>query len=109
MISMADLQIPMKSLRQQIASALHVIVQISRMRDGHRRVTYVSEVVGMEGDMVTMHDLYNFVQTGEDEKGGVIGEYKWSGIMPRFVRRVAYYGELPRLETAFGVKLPKNF
>jgi pilus assembly protein CpaF len=109
MISMADLQIPMKSLRQQIASALHVIVQISRMRDGHRRVTYVSEVVGMEGDMVTMHDLYNFVQTGEDEKGGVVGEFKWSGIMPRFVRRVAYYGELTRLEGAFGVKLPKNF
>jgi pilus assembly protein CpaF len=109
MISMADLQIPMKSLRYQIASALHVIVQISRMRDGHRRVTYISEVVGMEGDMITMHDLFNFVQTGENEKGGIVGEFKWSGIMPRFVRRVAYYGEVPRLEGAFGVKLPKNF
>jgi pilus assembly protein CpaF len=108
MISMADLQIPMKSLRYQIASALHVIVQISRMRDGHRRVTYVSEVVGMEGDMVTMHDLFNYTPTGEDEKGKIIGEFKWSGIMPRFVRRVAYYGEVPRLEAAFGVKLPKN-
>jgi pilus assembly protein CpaF len=108
MISMADLQIPMKSLRYQIASALHVIVQISRMRDGHRRVTYVSEVVGMEGDMVTMHDLFNYTPTGEDEKGKIIGEFKWSGIMPRFVKRVAYYGELPRLEAAFGMKLPKN-
>ncbi len=108
MISMADLQIPMKSLRYQIASALHVIVQISRMRDGHRRVTYVSEVVGMEGDMVTMHDLFNFTPTGEDEKGKILGEFKWSGIMPRFIRRVAYYGEVPRLEAAFGVKLPKN-
>ena len=108
MISMADMQIPMKSLRYQIASALHVIVQISRMRDGHRRVTYVSEVVGMEGDMITMHDLYTFNPTGEDDKGKITGEFKWSGIMPRFVRRVAYYGELARLEGAFGVRLPKN-
>ena len=108
MISMADLQIPMKSLRYQIASALHVIVQISRMRDGHRRITYISEVVGMEGDMITMHDLFTFVPTGEDSSGKILGEFKWSGIMPRFVRRVAYYGEVPRLEAAFGVKLPKN-
>jgi pilus assembly protein CpaF len=108
MISMADLQIPMKSLRYQIASALHLIVQVSRMRDGKRRITYVSEVVGMEGDMVTMHDLFNFVAQGEDEEGGVIGQFKWTGIMPRFIRRIAYYGELPRLEEAFGVKLPKN-
>ena len=108
MISMADLQIPMKSLRYQIASALHLIVQISRMRDGHRRVTYVSEVVGMEGDMVTMHDLFTYTATGENEKGEITGEFKWTGIMPRFVRRVAYYGEVPRLEAAFGVKLPKT-
>lgn len=108
MISMADLQIPIKSLRYQIASALHLIVQISRMRDGFRRVTYVTEVVGMEGDMVTMHDLFNFVQTGEDEKGRILGEYKWTGIMPRFVKRVSYYGEIKRLEAALGIKLPKN-
>lgn len=108
MISMADLQIPIKSLRYQIASALHLIVQISRMRDGYRRVTYISEVVGMEGDVVTMHDLFNFVQTGEDKDGRVIGEFKWSGIMPRFVRRVAYYGEIQRLEKALGIKLPKS-
>jgi Flp pilus assembly CpaF family ATPase/CRP-like cAMP-binding protein len=109
MISMADIQIPAKSLRYQIASALHLIVQISRMRDGHRRVTYISEVVGMEGDMITMHDLFTYNTTGEDEKGKLVGEFKWSGIMPRFVRRIAYYGEMPRLEAAFGVKLPKNF
>lgn len=108
MISMADLQIPVKSLRYQIASALHLIVQISRMRDGYRRVTYVSEVVGMEGDVVTMHDLFNFVQTGEDKDGRVVGEFKWSGIMPRFIRRVAYYGEIQRLEKALSIKLPKS-
>jgi len=109
MISMADLQIPMKSLRYQIASALHLIIQVSRMRDGKRRVTFVSEVVGMEGDMITMHDLFNFVTEGEDQHGKVLGHFKWSGIMPRFIRRVAYYGELPRLEAALGVKMPKNF
>ena len=107
MISMADLQIPMKSLRQQIASALHVIVQISRMRDGHRRITFVSEIVGMEGDMITMHDLFNFKTDGEDATGGVIGEFKWSGIMPRFVRRIEYYGDIERLENALGIKFPK--
>jgi pilus assembly protein CpaF len=63
----------------------------------------------MEGEMITMHDLFNYVQTGEDEEGKVVGEFKWSGIMPRFVRRVAYYGEVPRLEAALGVKLPKHF
>ncbi len=108
MISMADLQIPIKSLRYQVASALHLIVQISRMRDGYRRVTYISEVVGMEGDVITMHDLFNFVQTGEDSGGKVVGEFKWSGIMPRFVRRVAYYGEIQRLEKALGIRLPKS-
>jgi len=108
MISMADMQIPMKSLRYQIASALHIIVQISRMRDGIRRITHVSEIVGMEGDMITMHDLFNFVPEGENEKGKIVGQFKWSGIMPRFLRRIAYYRELPRLENALGIKLPKQ-
>lgn len=106
MISMANLQIPMKSLRYQIASALHVIVQISRMRDGHRRVTHISEVVGMEGDMITMHDLFNYVVEGEDANGQLKGHFKWSGIMPRFIRRILYYGEQDRIEKALGVKLP---
>lgn len=108
MVSMADLHIPMKSLRYQIASSMHLIVQISRMRDGHRRVTHVSEIVGMEGEIITMHDLFNFIPTGEDSNGNVLGDFKWSGIMPRFVKRVAYYGDLPRLEAALGMKLQKT-
>lgn len=107
MISMADLQIPIKSLRYQIASALHLVVQISRMRDGQRRITYISEIVGMEGDMITMHDLFNYKQEGEDASGKIVGKFKWSGIMPRFVRRIEYYGELAHLENALGVKFPK--
>ncbi len=106
MIGMANLHIPTKAMRYQIAAALHVIVQISRQRDGHRRITQVTEIIGMEGDTVTMNDLFTFVPKGEDENGKIIGEFKWAGIMPRFVRRIAYYGELPQLERALGVKIP---
>jgi pilus assembly protein CpaF len=108
MISMADLQIPMKSLRYQIASALHVVVQISRMRDGQRRITYISEIVGMEGDVITMHDLFSYKPEGEDAKGKLVGVFKWSGIVPRFLKRIEYYGEVGRLEGALGVKFPKT-
>ncbi len=106
MVSMANLQIPAKSIRYQIASALHLIIQISRMRDGHRRITYISEIVGMEGDVITMHDLFKFNVKGEDSQGRIAGDFEWSGIMPRFVRRIVYYGERDRLENALGVRLP---
>lgn len=107
MISMANLNIPPKSIRAQIASAVHLIVQISRMRDGVRRVTFISEIVGMENEIITMHDLFAFQTEGENADGSIKGSFKWTGIMPRFVRRVAYYGEQERLEKALGVKLPK--
>lgn len=107
MISMANLNIPPKSIRAQIASAVHLIVQISRMRDGVRRVTFVSEIVGMENEIITMHDLFTYNVEGEDSDGMIKGSFRWTGIMPRFVRRVAYYGEQERLEKALGVKLPK--
>ncbi len=106
MIGMANLHIPVPAMRYQIAAALHLIIQISRQRDGHRRITHVTEIIGMEGDTVTMNDLFNFKPKGEDENGMIIGEFAWSGIMPRCVRRVAYYGELARLEEALGVKIP---
>lgn len=107
MINMADLGLPTSSIRQQISSAINLIIQISRMRDGHRRVTYVSEIVGMEGDVITMQDLFNFQVTGEGTGGKLAGNFQWSGIMPRFLRRVAYYGEQDRLAHCLGVKLPK--
>lgn len=107
MIGMANLQIPMKGIRYQIASALNLVVQISRMRDGRRRVTYVSEIVGMEGEMVTMQDLFVYLADGESEDGSLAGRFKWTGVMPRFLRRVSYYGEEERLTKALGVKLPK--
>jgi len=107
MISMSDLHIPMRSIRAQIASALHLIIQTSRMRDGVRRITYVSEIAGIEGDMIMMNDLFTFVAKGEKKDGTIDGEFEWSGIMPRFLKRVAYYGELERLSKALGIKIPK--
>lgn len=107
MINMANLNLPHQAIRSQVASAIHLIIQVSRMRDGHRRVTFVSEVVGCEGDVITMQDLFVFQAKGEGADGKLQGEFKWTGIMPRFLRRVAYYGEGDRLSAALGVKLPK--
>lgn len=107
MVSMANLNIPFTSIRYQIASAINIIIQISRMRDGHRRITHVCEIVGMEGDIITMQDLFVYATEGEDEKGNLRGSFRWTGIMPRFLRRVAYYGELENLSRALGVKIPR--
>jgi pilus assembly protein CpaF len=107
MIGMANLGLPIKAVRSQIASAIQVVVQISRMRDGHRRVQYVSEITGMEGDMIVMQDLFVYNQTGEGADGMLTGQFQWTGIMPRFLRRVAYYGEQDRMANCLGVRLPK--
>ena len=107
MINMANLNLPTQAIRSQIASAVHLVVQISRMRDGQRRVTFVSEVVGMESDIITMQDLFSFHVKGEGNDGKLLGEFKWSGIMPRFLRRVGYYEQGENLSAALGIKLPK--
>lgn len=107
MINMANLNLGPASVRQQIASAVHLIVQVSRMRDGHRRITNVSEVVGMESDIITMQELFTFNARGENPDGSLKGDFKWTGIVPRFLRRVQYYGEGDRLAAALGTKLPK--
>lgn len=105
MINMANLNLPAAAVRAQIASAVHLIVQISRMRDGHRRVVFVSEIVGMESNIITMQDLFAYQSKGE-KNGRLQGEFKWTGIVPRFLRRAAYYGEYERLAGALGTKLP---
>jgi len=107
MISMADLGIPTKSIRYQMASALNLIVQISRMRDGHRRITYITEVVGTEGDIITLQDLFQFKAKGFGADKKIDGKFVWSGIVPRFIRRVNYYGLKDRLANALGVTLPE--
>ncbi|MDE3015508.1 MAG: CpaF family protein [Pseudomonadota bacterium] len=92
MIGMAGINLPSKAVRTQISNAVNVIVQISRMRDGIRRITHLTEVVGMEGDVVITQDLFTFEFKGEDENGKLTGEFKSTGIRPHFTHQAAYYG-----------------
>lgn len=92
MVGLAGINLPSKAVRTQIADALDLIVQVSRMRDGVRRVQYITEVVGMEGDVITTQDLFTYKFTGEDENGQLVGEYISSGVRPHFMERADYYG-----------------
>jgi pilus assembly protein CpaF len=92
MVGMSSVNLPAKAVRTQIASAIDLIVQISRMRDGVRRVTYISEVVGMEEDVITMQDLFWYEFIGEDKGGKLLGEFKSTGLRPHFTPRAAYFG-----------------
>jgi len=92
MIGMAGINLPSKAVRTQIASAVNLIVQIQRMRDGVRRVTHVTEVVGMEGDVVITQDLFTYEFQGEDDSGKLVGEFRSSGIRPNFTAKAAYFG-----------------
>jgi pilus assembly protein CpaF len=92
MALMSGLDMPLKVIREQIASAVDVIIQQSRMKDGTRKVTNVSEVAGMEGDTIVMTDIFKFEQTGIGEEGVVIGELKATGMRPMFMKRLEAYG-----------------
>jgi len=83
MVAMANLNMPDKAIRHQIASAINMIVQVSRMSDGTRRVTHISEITGMEGDVITMQDIFLFERTGLNEKGKVTGRFRATGIRPK--------------------------
>jgi len=84
LVSMANLNLPDKAVRQQISSALDVVVQLSRLPDGTRKVMAISEVVGMEGDVITMQDLFVFERQGLTEEGKVIGRFRPTGVRPGF-------------------------
>jgi pilus assembly protein CpaF len=92
MIGMASVNLPSKAVRTQIVGAVNLIVQVSRMRDGIRRVTHVTEIVGMEGEVITTQDLFCFEFEGESREGTLIGQYKSSGVRPHFTKRAAYFG-----------------
>ena len=91
MTLMAGLDFPLKVIREQIASAVELIVQQSRQRDGSRRVTQITEVTGMEGDTVVMQDLFKYVEEGLDANGKVVGQMRATGLRPLFT---------PKLEAA---------
>jgi pilus assembly protein CpaF len=92
MIGMASVNLPSKAVRTQITGAVNLIVQIQRMRDGVRRVTHVTEVIGMEGEVITTQDLFTFDFQGENRDGTLIGQFKSSGVRPHFAKRAAYFG-----------------
>jgi pilus assembly protein CpaF len=92
MIGMTGINLPSKAMRTQIASAIHIICQVNRMRDGVRRVTQIMEVVGMEGDVITTQELFSFQFQGENSDGKLRGSFLPSGIRPAFLPRAEYYG-----------------
>jgi pilus assembly protein CpaF len=92
MVSMSGFKLPTVAVRALIASAVDLIVQVSRMRDGVRRITHVSEVVGMEGDVITMQDLFTFEFAGEAADGKLQGNFRSHGIRPHFAQKAAYFG-----------------
>lgn len=92
MCAMSGTKLPNDAVRKQIAAAVNMIVQISRMRDGGRRLQKITEITGMEGDVVTMQDLFSYEYVGEDENGKLIGEWKKHGVRPHFTSRAQYYG-----------------
>jgi pilus assembly protein CpaF len=96
MVAMANLNIPDRAIRQQVASAIELVIQIARLSDGTRKVTAVSEITGMERDVITMQDIFIFEKVGVDEDGRVRGRFRATGIRPRCSERF----------TASGIQLP---
>lgn len=92
MIAMANLRISDKAMRQQISSAIDLIIQVSRVGDGTRKVMSVSEIIGMEGDIITMQEIYKFARTGVGQRGEVLGQFQPTGIRPKFSERLEQYG-----------------
>ncbi len=101
MITMGGFSLPARTIRDMIVSSVDVIVQAARLRDGSRRITPITEVLGMEGDVVITQDLFLYDIVGEDANGKLIGRHRSTGIgRPRFWDRARYFGEEKRLAAA---------
>ena len=92
MVAMSNLNIPAIAVRRQIASAISVVVQVSRLSDGTRKVTSISEITGMEGDVITMQEIFAFKKQGVRENGDVIGDFMPSGVRPKFAEQLLIAG-----------------
>nr|WP_270938382.1 CpaF family protein [Roseomonas sp. MO-31] len=92
MVQMGSVALPLRAIRQQIVSAVDIIIQLERMRDGKRRVQQVTEVCGLEGDVITLNDLFNFEFQGEGPNGEVIGRWVSSRVRPAFMGKLRYFG-----------------
>jgi pilus assembly protein CpaF len=98
MIMMAGMELPMKAMRQQISSAVDLIIQANRLQGGPRKVTHITEVMNMEQDMIIMQDIFRYKQLGIDQNGRAFGQFEATGVRPSFVQRLE----------ASGIKLPSN-
>jgi pilus assembly protein CpaF len=94
MIGMANLNLPHKAARQQIASAITVVIQALRLTDGKRKITSIQEITGMEGEIITMQEIFTYHQTGVDADGKIIGHFQATGVRPRFAERLLSFGIL---------------
>jgi len=98
MITMGGFALPSRTIREMLCSSIDVIVQAARLRDGTRKITHITEVIGMEGDVIVTQDLFVYDMAGEDAKGNILGRHRSTGIgRPRFWDRARYYGEEHRL------------
>jgi pilus assembly protein CpaF len=101
MMLLSGASIPQRAMRQQIASALNMVIHVSRLSDGSRKMMRISEITGMEGDMVMMQDLFEFKRTGIGQAGKVLGQFRYTGIRSMYTDRVAAAGY--RIDTQPGV------
>src|SRR5947199_2346079 len=98
MIQMTGMRLSEKAMRSQVASAIDLVIQAARLSDGTRRITSISEITGMEGDVITMQEIFHFERRGVDKEGKVVGQFKATGVRPRFAERLKQYGmQLPRV------------
>lgn len=104
MTMMAGMELPVRAIREQIASAINIIVQQARLKDGSRKITHITELVGMEGDTVVLQDIFVYQQTGVDGNGRVVGHFNPTGIRPRCLDKLTYSG----IELPSGVFTPKG-
>ncbi len=102
MVAMGGYNLPARAVREQIASAVNLIVQAARLRDGSRKITHVTEVVGMEGDVITLQDLMVFEFDGEDARGRIQGRHRFTGLRPAFWDKARYFGLEHELAAALG-------
>jgi pilus assembly protein CpaF len=98
MIQMTGMRLGERAMRQQVAAAIDMVLQVARLSDGSRRVTSISEITGMEGDTITMQEIFQYERTGVDREGTVVGRFRATGIRPRFAEKLKSCGlQLPRI------------
>ncbi|MDQ6695065.1 MAG: CpaF family protein [Chloroflexota bacterium] len=105
LVMMSGLDLPVRVIREQVASAIDLIVQQARLRDGSRKVTYITEVQGMEGETIVLQDIFRFRETGSDAEGKVVGQLMPTGLLPKFIGRLDMAGQ--RVDRA--IFAPGNF